>query len=129
MICSAVLRLPSRISVLMNLVTSELLYSGSSGTSRFGISRRRGIVDFSRLAAVRLRFRPLRAVLRTSLLASLHADGIQRPANHVIANARQILHAAATDQHERVLLQVVAHTRYVSRDLDAVGEPHPGHLA
>jgi hypothetical protein len=43
MMRSAVLRLPSRISVLMNFVTSELLYSGSSGTSRFGISLRRGI--------------------------------------------------------------------------------------
>jgi hypothetical protein len=38
-----VLRLPSRIRVLMNFVTSALLYNGSRGTSRLGISRRLGI--------------------------------------------------------------------------------------
>src|SRR3954454_17561483 len=35
--------------------------------------------------------RPLRAVLRTALLAVLHALGIERAADDVIANARQIL--------------------------------------
>src|SRR4029453_18308136 len=39
----------------------------------------------------RLRFRPLRAVLRTSLLASLHTNGVERAADHVVPDAREIL--------------------------------------
>src|SRR5439155_25626460 len=35
---------------------------------------------------------------------------------------------AAADEHDRVLLQVVALARDVARDLHAVREPHPGHL-
>jgi hypothetical protein len=35
----------------MNFVTSELLYSGSRGTSRFGISLRLGISFSSQLSA------------------------------------------------------------------------------
>src|SRR5262249_3583593 len=40
-----------------------------------------------------------------------------------------ILDAAAANQHERVLLQVVADARNVGRDLDAVGEADTGDLA
>src|SRR5258706_16349964 len=40
---SAVLFLPSLITVLMNLVTSVLLYTGPAASSRLGISRLRGI--------------------------------------------------------------------------------------
>src|SRR5262245_30986091 len=107
MICSAVLRLPSRISVLMNLVTSALLYSGSSGTSRFGISLRRGIkISFQLTAASYqqaslagsrklgagspLRLRPLCAVLRSTLFPALHADRVERAADDVVAHARKI---------------------------------------
>src|SRR5205823_12363740 len=50
-------------------------------------------------------------------------------AHDVIAHARQIFHAAAANQHQRVLLEVVAHTRDVGRHLDAVGQPHASHLA
>src|SRR5204862_1090561 len=63
------------------------------------------------------------AVFRTTLHAARNADRVERAADDVIANARQILHAAAADKHERVLLQVVADTRDVRRDLDAVGQP------
>src|SRR5215510_4776305 len=93
---SAVLRLPSVITQLMNLLTSGLSYSGSGATSRLGISRRLGIADPCRpwsfvlrplrlwlLAKVQgprpkdgLRFlRSLRAVFRTALHAALNADG------------------------------------------------------
>src|SRR5262245_40942112 len=41
--CSAVLLLPSFITVLMNFVTSVLAYTGSAASSRFGISLLRGI--------------------------------------------------------------------------------------
>src|SRR5687768_12829502 len=98
---SAVLRLPSLMTVLMNLLTSALLYSGSGSSSRFGISRLRGISQF-------LRLRALGAVLRTTLLAALDAHRVERAAHHVVTHAGQVLHTAATDEHERVLLEVVA---------------------
>src|SRR6185503_17667920 len=56
------------------------------------------------------------AVLRTALLAIADADGIQRAANHVIANARQILDAPATNQNDRVLLQIVSDAGDIRRD-------------
>src|SRR3954452_3464741 len=70
----------------------------------------------------------LHAVLRAGLLAVGHAGGVERPADDLVAHARQVLHAAATDQHDRVLLQVVALARDVTRDLHAVRQPHAGDL-
>src|SRR5271166_3060669 len=73
--------------------------------------------------------RPLGAVLRTSLHAAGNAHRIQRAANHVIAHARQILHTAPADQHNRVLLQVVAYAWNVGRHFNSIGQPHARHLA
>jgi len=63
------------------------------------------------------------------LLPSGDADRIQRPANHVIAHARQVLHAAAANQHNRVLLQVVSNPRDVCGHFNPVGQPDTRHLA
>src|SRR5215203_2597000 len=119
---SAVERLPSFITVLMNLVTSVLPYSASSASSRFAISLRRGIVD-------PLLLRALRAVFRAALLAALHADRVERAAHDVIPDAGEVLDATAADQDQRVLLKVVPDTGDVGRDLNPVGEPHARHLA
>src|ERR1700730_5343632 len=73
--------------------------------------------------------RALGSVLRASLHPALDADGVERPAHDVIANAREILDAATTNQDQRMLLQIVADTRNVRRDLDAVGQPHAGHFS
>src|SRR5262249_6258747 len=54
---------------------------------------------------------------------------VERAAHHVIANARQILDAAAANQHQRVFLEVVANARDVGRDLDPVREADAGDLA
>src|SRR6185503_11083098 len=149
---SAVLRLPSRITVLMNLLTRTLLYSGSAASSRLGISLLRGISQF--LVGIRnqgsgtgdqehsvlipdprslvpspLLLRPLRSVFRAALLPSLHADGIERSAHDVIAHARQILDAAAANEHQRVLLQVMSYAGDVGRDLNAIGQAHARDLA
>src|SRR5215469_3026244 len=53
----------------------------------------------------------LRAVLRAALLAVGHADRVERAAHHVVTNTREILHTAAANEHDRVLLQVVADAR------------------
>src|SRR4029434_5917444 len=69
------------------------------------------------------------AVLRAGLLAVLDAGGVERAAHHVVAHARQVLHAAAADQHHRVLLQVVAFAADVADHLEAIGEADLGILA
>src|SRR5262245_16326097 len=71
-----------------------------------------------------LRLRALRAVLGTALFSVLHAGRVQRPAHDVITNAWQIFHAAAADEHNRVLLQVVTHAWNVRRDFKTRGELH-----
>src|SRR5258708_14996429 len=81
-----------------------------------------------------LRCRPaslgaLCAVLRAALLAVLHASGVERAAQNVIANTREILHAAAAHQHDRVLLQVVADTWDVRGDFNGVRQADASHLA
>src|SRR5262249_28101158 len=76
-----------------------------------------------------LRLGALRPVLASSPLSPLHAHGIEGPAHDVVAHAREVLHAAAPAEHDRVLLQVVAHAWDVGRHLDGVGEPHSRHLA
>src|SRR3954464_2126514 len=73
--------------------------------------------------------RRLGAIFRTGLLAVLHALRVQRTAHDVIAHAGQVLHAAAADEHHRVLLQVVPFTADITDDLEAVGEADLGDLA
>src|SRR5829696_1260903 len=96
---------------------------GSGGTSRFGTSRLRGMSQSS------LRLRALRAVLRTTLLTPLDAHGVERATDDVVANTGEVLDAAATDEDQRVLLQVVADARDIGGHLDPVGEPDARDLA
>src|SRR5208282_5437805 len=74
-----------------------------------------------------LRF--LRAVFGAALAPFLHTNRIERPANHVIADTGEIAHAAAADQHHRVLLQVVPYSRNISINFDSVRKPDARHLA
>src|SRR5678815_4871648 len=60
---------------------------------------------------------------------SLDALQVERAANDVVSNARQVLDAAAADQHDAVLLQVVAFATDVRNDLEAVRQAHLGDLA
>src|SRR5579884_878997 len=62
-------------------------------------------------------------VLRASLLAVADAGRVERGADHLVAVPREVLDAAAADEHDRVLLQVVPLTRDVGADLDPVREP------
>src|SRR5262245_5223088 len=76
-----------------------------------------------------LLLRPFGSVLRSALFTTLNADRIERPADHVVPNAGQVLHAAAANQHQGVFLQVVPHARNVGRHLDAVGQANARHFA
>src|SRR5215469_11823838 len=114
----AVFFLPSHIIELTNFSTSVELYTGSGKTSRTTALLLRGIGY--------LRFRPLGSVFRSSLAAVGYACGIQRAADHVIAHAGKVLHTAPADQHDRVLLQVVADARDVRGHFDSISKPHAG---
>src|SRR5690349_2862659 len=71
----------------------------------------------------------LRAVTAAGLLAVLHALGVERAADDLVADTGKVLHPAAADEHDRVLLEVVTDTRDVGGDLDAAGQAHAGDLA
>src|SRR3546814_14131571 len=73
--------------------------------------------------------RPLGAVLRTALTTVLDTLGVEGAANDVIANARKVLHTAAPDHDDRVLLPVVPLAGTVANDLEPVGDAHARHLA
>src|SRR5882672_697079 len=121
--CSAIDFLPRVMSTLTNFATSALPYFGSGRISRLGTSLRRGIVESLRGLGL------LRAVLGAALLAILHALSVEAPAHDVVAHPGQVFHAAAADEHHRVLLQVVTFSADVADHLEAVGEPHLGDLA
>src|SRR5690606_21555773 len=88
-----------------------------------GVSRR------ARPNGRRSGLRALGAVLGAGLAALGDAGGVERTAHGVVAHARQILDAAAADQHDRVFLQVVAFAADVGDDLEAVGQSNLGDLA
>src|SRR6478609_540349 len=111
-------RLPSSRTLLTSWVTSGELYTGSA------INGRRGAGPLRGMSALLL----LRAVPAASLLAVLHALGVQRAADDLVADPGEVLHPAAADQHDGVLLQVVALAGDVGGDLDLTGQLDPGHL-
>src|SRR6266702_8629740 len=71
----------------------------------------------------------LRAVAAAGLLAAADALGVQGAADDLVAHSGEVTDAAAADQHDGMLLQVVADPRDVGGDLDVAGEPHSGDLA
>src|SRR5699024_12784367 len=75
--------------------------------------------------------RPPRATLfpYTTLFRSLHCLGVERTAHDLVADAGQVHHTAAADEHDRVLLEVVALAGDVGADLDAGRQAHTSDLA
>src|SRR5712691_2911941 len=71
----------------------------------------------------------LGAVLGASLATVAHACRVQAASDHLVAEARQVLDAAPTDQDDRVLLQVVPLAGDVGPDLHLVRQAHAGDLA
>jgi len=71
---------------------------------------------------------PLGAVLGTGLHTAGNALRIQSTADNVVPNAGEILHAAAADHDDGVLLQGVTHAGDISGDLVAVGQTNTGDL-
>src|SRR6185503_229354 len=71
----------------------------------------------------------LGAVFRAALVAAVDARCVERSTDDVIADTRQILHTAAANEHDRVLLQVVAFAGDVGGDFEPVGQTHTCHFA
>src|ERR1700745_776222 len=71
----------------------------------------------------------LGAVAAAGLLTVLDALGVERPADDLVADTGEVLHPAAPDETDRLLLEVVADARDVRRDLDAARQAHTGDLA
>src|SRR5271168_5064646 len=107
---SAVDFLPSYISAFMKrlITTSPNLASGR--ISRLVARRRRLMADIpsASVQASDASLRPLGAVQRAALPALGDALGVEHATQYMVPHARQVLDAPAADQHDRVLLQVVA---------------------
>ena len=76
-----------------------------------------------------LGLRALATVLGTALATRVDSGCVKRAAHNVVAHTRQIFYAPTAHQHHRVLLQRMAFTRNVSRDLHAIGQAHTRNLA
>src|ERR1700749_4189781 len=116
---SASERFPSLSTLLASAVTSGEPYTGSVTSCRFAAGPLRGI------SALLL----LRAVAAAGLLAVADALRVQRTADDLVADARQVADATAPPEHHRVLLEVVPSARDVGSDLDLARQPDAGHLA
>src|SRR6187200_2640183 len=98
---SARLRLPLSMTLLTSWVTSTDRYLASATSSRRGAGPLRGISVSPSLLG-------LGAVAAAGLLAVLHAGGVERAADDLVAHPREVADAAAAHEHDRVLLEVVA---------------------
>lgn len=68
----------------------------------------------------------LGAILGATLFSVLDTGGIKGTADYVITNTGQILDPTASNENNRVLLQIVADAGDVSGDFDTVSQPYPG---
>src|SRR3546814_11621960 len=68
-------------------------------------------------------------VCSSDLLAVLHTLRIEHAAQDVIAHAGKVAHTAAADQHDAVLLEVVAFAGDIGDDFALVGQTELGDLS
>src|SRR5664279_2994164 len=78
------------------------------------------LLGLGALSGSRAGLRAFGAVLGAALLTARDPSGVQGAAHDVISHAGQVLDAAAADEHDRVLLQVVAHAWDISRHFNLV---------
>src|SRR5438445_13676052 len=109
------------MTTFTNLAIASDWYTGSGATTRLTGRLRRGI---------RLPPCPFPALLRTSTEPSCGSWSrrCRGCPDDVVADTGEVLDAAAADEHDRVLLQIVADARDVGRDLDPRGQADAGDL-
>src|SRR5579884_1973269 len=115
---SARVRLPRLRTLLTTWVTRTEWYTGSGISSRRAAGPLRGISGLL-----------LGPVPATGLVAVANARRVEGAADDLVADAGKVLHPAAANQDDRVLLEVVPLARDVGGDLEPARQAHPGHLA
>src|SRR5215472_12387411 len=98
---SASERLPFFSTLFTSAVTNGEPYTGSVTSCRFVAGPLRG------MSALLL----LRAITAAGLLAVAHALGVERAADDLVTDTGKVAHPATPDQHDGVLLEVVADAR------------------
>src|SRR3569623_1728094 len=131
--------LPSSMTEFMNFERTSSPNRGSGRISRYSGRRRRAIGKFLSLQPVpglsnawgllSWLLGTLGAVLGARLPAILDTLRVEHAAKNVVANARKVAHTAAADQHDAVLLEVMALARDVADHFALVGQADLGHLA
>src|SRR6476620_8814726 len=111
---SAVDFLPSTRTLLMSWVTSGEPYTGSETSGRLGAGPLRGILLLLHLCAV----------TAACLLTVLHTLGIEGATDDLVTDTRKVLNTTTANEHNGVLLQVVAYTGDVSGNFNATVEAH-----
>src|SRR5579875_3744990 len=112
--------------LLMNFASVRFLYLASGAACRRSTRARRGMRASSLLRRGLLG--SLGSVLRPTPSTIRDAGGVQSATHDVVPHARQILDASAADEHDRVLLQVVALARNVGGHFHLIGEANAGDL-
>src|SRR6476469_8347802 len=133
--------LPSSMTEFINFERTTSPNFGSGRISRFSGRRRRAIGKFLSLqpfpeplaepvrGLLSWLLGTLGAVLGARLPAILDALRVEHAAKNVVANAGKVAHTATADQHDAVLLVVVALARDVADHFALVGQADFGHLA
>src|SRR5688500_15479639 len=109
--CSATVFLPCNSTLLTSWVTSGFWYTGSGVMPRCTAGPLRGTL----LADL------LGTVARPGLPSVADPRGIEGAADDLVTDAGQVAYATASDEHDRVLLEVVPDAGDVHRDLDPGG--------
>src|SRR5919106_1961893 len=94
-----------------------------------GVSGRRLAGHFRGILQFLLDLLALGAIARAGLATVADTLGVEGAADDLVADAWKVLHPAATHEHDRVLLKVVADAGDVGGDLDAAGQADPADLA
>src|SRR4030042_5947444 len=103
MIRSAMLFFPRFMILLIITCTQRLLYLASGGVGRRMTLPLRGTGQSSR--SLLWPFGLAGAVLAALLLTAADAQGVQRPANDVVAHAGQVLYTTPPGQHDPVFFK------------------------
>ena len=71
----------------------------------------------------------LDAVLRTTLVATVDTERVERTADDVVSNAGKVTDSTAANQHDRVFLKVVTFTTDVRADFTSVRKSDSCHFS
>lgn len=71
----------------------------------------------------------LRAVTAAGLLTAVDPEGISATANDLVTNPWKVPHPAASNQNDRVFLEIVTFTRNVNRHFFAIAQSDPSDLS